>query len=137
MALQPKPQSKAFPFFYLIGSLFYRLISLVLIYIAIVYWMGILGISHEGERRFDLIALHWQYATTILCVLLPIAALGLWGGFSWGVAIWLICAITELVMYQALPHLFGQHPNIVFFHLFCMVVFVSLISIATFIENKK
>lgn len=114
----------------------YRLISLFLIAFALQYWASAIGIG-DNTIRFDLMAEHWQLVTTILCVLLPVTALGLWSGSSWGVVIWLLAAITELIMYQGFPELFGEGGMRIVFHIICMMIFAVLISLGVLLENKR
>lgn len=136
MPIEIAKKTQVNPFYLFARLTIYRLISLFLILFAVQYWASAIGISNN-TARFDLMAQHWQLVTTILCVLLPVSALGLWTGSSWGVVIWLLAAITELIMYQGFPELFGEGGFRIVFHLICMLVFTSLISLGVLMENKK
>jgi hypothetical protein len=70
-------------------------------------------------------------------VLLPVASLGLWGLFSWGVVVWLIVAIFEITMYLGFPQLFGQSFLRVGFHVLSILVYLSLRVSVRFLKNRK
>lgn len=123
--------------FYLFARLsLYRVVSIFLIIFALQYWASALGLN-DDKMRFDLMQEHWQVVITILCVLLPVSALGLWAGASWGVVIFLLAAITELIMYQGFPQLFGEGLFRVVFYLICLLFFTVLISLGFLLENKR
>lgn len=136
MPIQLAKKKQVNPFYLFARLTIYRLVSLFLIVFALQYWAGAVGIGNN-KVRFDLMPEHWQLVTTILCVLLPVSALGLWTGSSWGVVIWLLAAITELIMYQGFPELFGEGFLRVVFYLICMVFFTVLISLGVLLENKR
>lgn len=137
MPIELVEKKKISPVYILARLGFYRLISLFLIVFALFYWADAIGISSNTSARFDLMPEHWQLVTTILCVLMPVSALGLWAGSSWGVVVWLLAAITELIMYQGFPDLYGEHDFRVIFHVVCMVIFTTFIILGVFLENKR
>lgn len=100
-----------------------RALALTCMAIGLAYWVRLIGIYDGALWRFDLMPLHWQVACTVLSVLFPIAATGLWMTVSWGPVIWVIAAVGEIVMYAGFPELFGARPALVAFHIAALAVF--------------
>ncbi len=110
----------------LLLAIFRRLVALILIAFGLNYWMRIIGMSGVEGLRFDTMSEPWQAASCFLAVLLPIAAIGLWGLFSWGTSIWLIAVAVELSLYLGMPETFGTAPQIVLFHLLSLAFYVAV-----------
>jgi hypothetical protein len=96
---------------------FQRLIAGYCLLFGILYWIRLIGVYEGPLWRFDLMPLHWQVAAVTLSVFFPFAAIGLWMLASWGPVIWVICAVTEIVMYSVFPDLYGNRLLIVASHL--------------------
>lgn len=105
--------------------LFLRVVALLLIVFAIQYWVRLLGVQEGADYRFDTMSEHWRLASSVFAVLLPVAALGLWGGYAWGVVLWLLAAAIEIGMHTWLAPLYGRADLLLGFHLTAMVVLVS------------
>ncbi len=105
--------------------LFLRVVALFMIVFAIQYWMRLLGVQEGADYRFDTMSEHWRLASSVLAVLLPVAALGLWGGYAWGVVLWLLAAAIEIGMHAWLTPLFGRADLLLGFHLSAMLVLVA------------
>ncbi|PZO81466.1 MAG: hypothetical protein DI629_04365 [Mesorhizobium amorphae] len=86
---------------------FRRIVAVGCLAMGIYYWVRLIGLWNEPLWRFDLMPVHWQVAAVTLAVFLPFAAIGLWMLASWGLVIFLICAVTEWVMHLGFPALFG------------------------------
>ena len=82
---------------------FQRLIAGYCLLFGILYWVRLIGVYDGPLWRFDLMPVHWQIAAVTLAVFFPFAAIGLWMLASWGPVIWVICAVTETVMYFVFP----------------------------------
>jgi hypothetical protein len=87
---------------------FLRLVAGYCLFFGILYWVRLIGVYDGPLWRFDLMPLHWQVAAVTLAALFPFAAIGLWMLASWGPVIWVICAVTEAVMYFVFPDLYGH-----------------------------
>lgn len=83
---------------------------------AIQYWLLVVGFNEESGMRFDTMENHWRIASSTLSVLWPIVALGLWGMYAWGPAIWLMGVLIEFIMYVVNPELFGARNLLISFH---------------------
>ena len=92
-----------------------RMPSIVLMLLAGLLFGPVLGIL-DPAVRFDTMESHWKVAATFFSVFYPIAALGLWGLFRWGIVIWFFAASFELVMHLVYPQLFGDYYSLVVFH---------------------
>lgn len=115
---------------------FLRIVSLFLIVFALQYWMRLTGIFSGPQFRFDTMAEHWRIATLAMAVSLPVAALGLWSGASWGIVLWFPVAAIELVMYWWFDELFGTAPFKVGFHAVTIGFFVCYSLLDRFLTNK-
>jgi len=117
-----------------IKVVFFRLTALAILFYAIKYWLLVVGFHGDGAMRFDTMEIHWRIASSSLSVLLPIVALGLWGMYPWGVAIWLIAVLIEVTMYVAYHELFGSNEFLLLFHLLCLGIYLV---ISIFEKAKK
>lgn len=63
---------------------FLRLVGASCFWFALSYWAMLIGFSHNGAGRFDLLSPEWRAAATALAVVYPVAAIGLWLLVSWG-----------------------------------------------------
>ena len=57
--------------------LFLRVVALSCLWFGLQYWALLVGYSHDGLGRFDLLSTPWRVAATALAVVFPVAALGL------------------------------------------------------------
>lgn len=115
-------------------TVFLRGVALVLIVFALGYWLSIIGLYPERAPRFDLMAEHWQIASATLAVLMPVAAIGLWGMFPWGVFLWFSAVVIETIMYLGLPQLFGKQEIIVLFHLLAVLAYLILKTVLVVVD---
>ena len=120
-----------------LNATFLRVVALVLLFYALQYWIRLTGFHAGAENRFDTMPEHWQVAASVLAVLLPVAALGLWGLFSWGVVVWLVALTIEIIMYAGLPDLYGRSDIRVVFHILCLVVYLAFRFAIAVLTNKK
>jgi hypothetical protein len=104
---------------------FQRLVAGYCLLFGVLYWVRLIGVYDGPLWRFDLMPVHWQIAAVTLAVFYPFAAIGLWMLASWGPVIWVICAITETVMYFFFPDLYGNRLLIVSSHLFVALLYAA------------
>jgi hypothetical protein len=105
---------------------FMRIVAAYCLLFGVLYWVRLIGFYPGPLWRFDLMPVHWQVAASMLAVLFPFAAAGLWMLASWGPVIWFLCAATECIMYAGLPQLFGQHWSVVLTHCGVAIIYVAL-----------
>ena len=104
---------------------FQRMIAGYCLLFGILYWVRLIGVYDGPLWRFDLMPVHWQVAAVTLAVFFPFAAIGLWMLASWGPVIWVICAVTEAVMYFVFPDLYGHRLLIVSSHLVVALLYTA------------
>lgn len=109
-----------------IKAVFFRVTAIIFLFYALQYWLLVVGFYGEDAMRFDTMEVHWRIASSSLSVLLPIVALGLWGMYPWGPAIWLIAILIEVTMYAAYSELFGSRPILILLHLICLAIYLAI-----------
>lgn len=105
--------------------LFLRVVAFGCLVSGLQYWMKLIGFSDNGAFRFDLAPVHWQFVMASLCVLMPVAAVGLWMEVSWGAVIWVLAALMEVGMHQGLPQWFGQKPLVLALHALVAATYIG------------
>jgi len=103
-----------------------RLVAIFLLVFAVLYWARIVGAFEASSMRFDTMSEPWQIASVVLAVTMPIAAIGLWGLFSWGTSTWLLIVLIELSMFVWLKEYFGEAYYIVLFHSISLATYIAL-----------
>ncbi len=116
-------------------NLFLRILALVFIVFTVRYWLLLIGVF-DPEIRFDTMANHWKVAGTFFSVFYPIAALGLWGLFRWGIVIWFLVASLELVLHVFYPEFFWQYPSLMIFHLVSMGAWL-IYALIEFLDKRR
>lgn len=98
----------------LLMTVFLRLVSLGCLWYGLQLWGDLIGYSHGGKLRFDLIDVDMKAAYTTLSVLYPVAALGLWLRGAWGPVLWTAAAAMEIATHEFMPATFGDdHVKVV------------------------
>lgn len=115
--------------------LFLRVVALACLWFGLQYWALIVGYSHDGMGRFDLLSTPWRFAATGLAVVFPVAALGLWVAGSWGPVMWLMAAGGQMLMFTVWPEIFGRNMLAVTMHSAVFVVFI-LFRLALWLEGR-
>ena len=136
MSLELQEPGKAERFREFLYATFLRMVALVLLFHAITFWLYLTG-AMSPDMRFDTMPEHWQIAATVLAVVMPVAALGLWGRFPWGAALWFIVMGIELFMFYWRTDLFGQNMAIVAFHVLTFAIFLVFKLLGVFLANRS
>lgn len=116
--------------------LFQRVVAMLMIALALQYWMRLTGFSSGAEFRFDTMSEHWRFAASVMAVLLPVAALGLWGGYAWGVVLWVTAVAIEFSMHVILSDDFGRADIRVAFLIFGLLAYGTLRVALRIVNNK-
>jgi hypothetical protein len=119
----------------LIYILFLRIVALACLWFGLEYWGMLVGYSHGGLGRFDLLSLPWRVAAAGLAVVFPVAALGLWLAGSWGPVMWLIAAGGQVLMFSVWPDIFGRNMLAVVMHASVAVLYLSF-RLALWLEGR-
>lgn len=104
---------------------FHRVVALYCLLFGLMYWIRLVGFYEGADWRFDLMPVHWQIAASVLAVLFPFAASGLWMLASWGPVIWFLCALIEGTMYIGFPEFYGSRPSLVLSHVLVAMLYVG------------
>jgi hypothetical protein len=114
----------------------HRLVAVYCLLFGILYWVRLIGLNDGVTWRFDTMPIYWQAAGVVLAVFFPFAAIGLWMLASWGPVVWLICAITEIVMYVGFPQIFGWRIGAVAAHLTVAALYLIL-RLVIYFQKKR
>lgn len=116
--------------------IFLRLIAGVCLWFGLQYWAMLVGYSFDGRARFDLLNLPWRSAASVLAVVFPVAALGLWLAVSWGPVLWVIAAGCQLLMYQVWPEVFGHNILVPLMHGLVATLYL-VFRLAIFLDERR
>lgn len=116
---------------------FQRVIAAYCLLFGVLYWVRLIGFYDGPLWRFDTMPLHWQVTASLLAVLFPFAAAGLWMLASWGPVIWFLCAVTETVMYAGFPQLFGERWAIVGSHAVVALLYIAFRLVIHFQKKRS
>ena len=105
-----------------------RIIAMLLLAFSVGYWSKLVGFADAGIR-FDTLPVAWKIAATALVVLQSVAALGLWGGWHWGVVLWVLVAVIEFAMYGLNPAIFGEADLLLIFHATGLAAYVLMLAL--------
>jgi len=117
--------------------IFRRIVALGLLALSLVYWMQIVGYNDSQGVRIDTMNESWQVASAVLAVVMPIAAMGLWGLFPWGTSMWLLTVAIQLSMHLGMPDRFGEARQIVWFHLASLAAYIFIKLLMTINRRKR
>lgn len=115
---------------------FLRAMGAICLVSAIIYWTQLLGISGDGQWRFDIVVPRWRIVLTILAIILPAAGLGLWLTQAWGVVLWVVALGIEVSIYGIWSELYLERPNLVSWHIVSFLVYIVLAS-AYFVQKHR
>jgi hypothetical protein len=82
---------------------FCRAVSLGWIVLGLFAWAQIIDLMPAGPRGFEARAMTFQGITIYFAVIDLVAAVGLWLLAPWGLVVWLIAAVSRIVMAFAFP----------------------------------
>lgn len=119
----------------LIYILFLRIVALGCLWFGLQYWGMLVGYSHGGLGRFDLLSLPWRVAGAGLAVVFPVAALGLWLAGSWGPVMWLIAAGGQILMFGIWPEIFGRNVLAIVMHSAVAALYLAF-RLALWLESR-
>nr|WP_144222983.1 DUF6163 family protein [Mesorhizobium amorphae] len=121
----------------LVFEWFQRIVAVYCLLFGVLYWVRLIGFYPGPLWRFDLMPVHWQLAAATLAVFFPFAAAGLWMLASWGPVIWVICALTETIMYVGFPQLFGERWPIVAANAAVALIYIALRLVVHFQRRRQ
>ncbi|MEZ5839923.1 MAG: DUF6163 family protein [Hyphomicrobiales bacterium] len=125
MSLQEERKARSRVTFEVVLIWYLRGLALLFLLGGLVYWLRILGLP-IGGKAFAEMTIEWRVSTVYFAVLDLVAAVGLWLGVSWGSVMWMLAALTQVVMFLGLFDIFGFDLGLVVFHLVTIVVYFML-----------
>ena len=115
--------------------IFLRVVAIACLWFGLQYWSMLVGYSHAGLGRFDLLSLPWRVAAAGLAVVFPVAALGLWLGGAWGPVIWALAAGGQILMFGLWTQIFGHNPLAIVLHSVVALVYLAF-RLALWLESR-
>lgn len=76
--------------------------------------------------HFSEMSLTWRIWIIYLVIFDAIAAIGLWRRTKWGIAAFLLIALSQLIAYLAFQSIFGEQTFLIVFHLATLLAFLAL-----------
>ena len=113
-----------------------RIVSLILLAFSIAYWTKLVGVV-DPTLRFDTLSNAWKIAATSLVVLQAVASLGLWGGWRWGVVLWVLVALIEFMMYAINSSVFGSANTLLVFHGVSLTMYFATSVYSRWMQNRQ
>lgn len=104
-----------------------RVMAVLLLGGGIIHWARIVGIEPWRGVWFWQMPIEWQAATVFFGVLDLVAAIGLWLTVSWGAVMWLLRALSQVVMHTALADVFGRRPYEISFYVATILIYFLLL----------
>ncbi|QFR32288.1 DUF6163 family protein [Ancylobacter sp. TS-1] len=71
-------------------------------------WTLICGVWDGDTSRFEMLSTAAQAAVIWAAIMNPVAAVGLWLGASWGVVLWLVTAMVQILINASAPEGVGR-----------------------------
>jgi hypothetical protein len=96
-----------------IFALFNRMLGLVALGFAILAMARLIGVPGLSPSRFDLMPVEWRTATTTLTILYAAAGFGLWQLTRWGLVIWIVACLIQILMHTAFSQYFGLNRELI------------------------
>ena len=109
---------------------FMRAVSILWLAKGLMHWSLVLGLGEGQDTRFLAMSVMTQSATVFFAVLDLVAAVGLWMAAAWGGVIWLIAALSHLLLNIFMPHVFGRQISFVSVIAILIVVYLGLTFLA-------
>lgn len=116
-------------------TVFMRMTSVACFYFGLRYWDLVIGLSSGSLIRFDVMTVPWRTLCTVLAVLYPIIALGLWTGSAWGIVIWTAVAIGEILVHTVWARVYGPDDLLVVMNVSVACLYVAL-RIGLYVEQR-
>ncbi|MBB3772966.1 MULTISPECIES: DUF6163 family protein [Ancylobacter] len=88
--------------------LYLRVLAGFLLLKTIYSWTLICGVWDGTTSRFEMLSLAAQAAVIWAAIMNPVAAVGLWLGASWGVVLWLVTAMVQILINASAPEGVGR-----------------------------
>ncbi|MCS0497004.1 DUF6163 family protein [Ancylobacter mangrovi] len=88
--------------------IYLRLLAGFLLVKTVYSWTLICGVWDGEASRFEMLSMAAQSAVIWAAIMNPVAAVGLWLGASWGVVLWLVTAMVQILINASAPEGVGR-----------------------------
>jgi fatty acid desaturase len=92
---------------------FMRAVAVLWLAKGLMHWSLVLGLGEGEDTRFLAMPMITEAATVFFAVLDLVAAVGLWMAAAWGGVIWIIAAMSHLLLNVFMPHVFGRQLSFI------------------------
>ena len=111
-------------------GVYLRLLAIGYAFSALVHYGNLLGL---GELPFSEMPLSWKLGDIGYALLDTVAVVGLWRRADWGIACFLLAAVSQLILYVGFPSVFAFTPaqqaaiqGLVITHVVTLLIFFVL-----------
>jgi len=112
---------------------FMRAVAVLWLAKGLMHWSLVIGLGEGPDTRFLGMPPMTQAATVFFAVLDLVAAVGLWMAAAWGGVIWLIAAISHVLLNLFMPHVFGRQLTFISVIIILVAVYLGL----TFMASRR
>jgi hypothetical protein len=98
-------------------------LSVLMMLLGLHQWAIIVGFVPGTTGTFETMSTAWKIATMHLSVVDLVAAVGLWMRVPWGVVVWVLAALSEVLFHTAFIGTFGSDLPVIALHLATLVAF--------------
>lgn len=88
--------------------IYLRILAGFLLVKTVYSWTLICGVWDGQTSRFEMVSLAAQSAVIWAAIMNPVAAVGLWLGAAWGVVLWLVTAMVQIMINANAPEGVGR-----------------------------
>ena len=106
--------------------MFLRLSAAVWLVTGLVHWARIVEYLPWRGRVFGDMPLEWQSAIVFYGVLDLVTAVGLWLATGWGVALWVVAIVCQILTHGAMAEIFGERPFRIPFYIVSVIAYAFL-----------
>ncbi|MBL8573477.1 MAG: hypothetical protein JNM13_07340 [Hyphomicrobiaceae bacterium] len=103
-----------------------RGLAIVFLATGIMRWSVVIGASEWSGQGFDLLSVPMQGAMVYFAVIDLVAAVGLWLAAPWGGVVWLLSAMSRVLLHTGFMATFGQENLSVMLQVATILAYLTL-----------
>lgn len=101
-------------------------LSVLMMLLGLRQWAIIVGLLQGPTGTFEQMSTAWKIATMHLSVVDLVASVGLWMRVSWGIVVWVLAAISEILFHTVFIGTFGGDLPIIALHIVTLAAFAVM-----------
>jgi hypothetical protein len=98
-------------------------LSVMMMLLGLHQWAIIVGFVDGTTGPFQDMTTSWKIATMHLSVVDLVASVGLWMRVSWGLVVWVLAAVSEVLLHTVFIGTFGSDLPIIALHIATLAAF--------------